>query len=168
MTRLIGTTQQTVITRLRLRGLLARAPSEPPIFQRILWDSYAGESGNERYPTAGGDTGRSVDADPHLGGPFQVWWNIGPNPSIAYRSAQWLLGNQLGVLLTEDRPNWGWGAKEPVPMFTEAEIRAACKGFGLLDTDTDLVIEQLKGNRQRIRAAGSESGGGGPPERDAD
>ena len=60
-----------------------------------------------------------------------------------------ILGHQLGVLLTEDRPNWGWGAKEPVPMFTEAEIRAACDDLGLLDIDTDSVIEQLKENRQR-------------------
>jgi hypothetical protein len=39
-------------------------------------------------------------------------------------------------------------------MFTEAEIRAACEDFGLLDIDTDSVIEQLKENRQRERAAG--------------
>jgi len=53
--------------------------------------------------------------------------------------------------LTEDRTNWGWGAKQPVPMFTEAEIRAACKDFGLLDIDTDSVIEQL--NQQPFRAS---------------
>ena len=76
-------------------------------------------------------------------------------------------GHQLGVLLTEDRPNWGWGAKEPVPMFTEAEIRAACEDFGLLDIDTDSVIEQLKENRQRERTARPDPGEGGPPERDA-
>lgn len=23
-----------------------------------------------------------------------------------------------------ERPNWGWGAKYPIPMFTESEIRA--------------------------------------------
>jgi hypothetical protein len=51
--------------------------------------------------------------------------------------------------ITKDRPNWGWGTKEPVPMFTEAEIRAACEDFGLRDIDTDSVIEQLKENRQR-------------------
>ena len=56
--------------------------------------------------------------------------------------------------MTEDRPNWGWGTKEPVQCFTEAEIRAACKGFGLLDNDTDSVIERLMANRQRERAAG--------------
>ena len=43
-------------------------------------------------------------------------------------------------------------------MFTEAEIRAACKEFGLLDTDTDRVIEQLKENRQSGRAAGPDPG----------
>jgi hypothetical protein len=52
-------------------------------------------------------------------------------------------------------------------MFTEAEIRAACEDFGLLDIDTDSVIEQLKENRQRERAAGPDPGEGGPPERDA-
>ena len=69
--------------------------------------------------------------------------------------------------MTEDRINWGWGAKEPVPMFTEAEIRAACKDFGLLDTDTDSVIERLKQTRQSERVAGPNPGEGGPPERGA-
>jgi hypothetical protein len=54
-----------------------------------------------------------------------------------------------------------------VPTFTEAEIRMACGDFGLLDIDTDSVIEQLKENRQRERAAGPDPGEGGPPERDA-
>jgi hypothetical protein len=52
-------------------------------------------------------------------------------------------------------------------MFTEAEIRAACENFGLLDIETDSVIEQLRENRQRERAAGADPGEGGPPERDA-
>lgn len=52
-------------------------------------------------------------------------------------------------------------------MFTEAEIRAACEDFGLLDIDTASVIEQLKENRKRDRAAGADLGEGGPPERDA-
>jgi hypothetical protein len=52
-------------------------------------------------------------------------------------------------------------------MFTEAEIRAACKDFGLLDIDTDSVIEQLNNKRQSERAAGPNPGAGGPPERDA-
>jgi hypothetical protein len=43
-------------------------------------------------------------------------------------------------------------------MFTEAEIRAACTGSGLLDTDTDGVIEQLKETRQRGRAGGPDPG----------
>ena len=63
-----------------------------------------------------------------------------------------------------DRPNWGWGDKEPVPMFTEAEIRSACKDFGLQDIDTDSVIEQLNENRQTERAAGRDPGEGGPSE----
>lgn len=66
-----------------------------------------------------------------------------------------------------DRPNWGWGAKEPVPMFTEAEIRSACKDFGLLDIDAERVIEQLNENRQSQRTAGRDPAEGGPPERDA-
>ena len=70
--------------------------------------------------------------------------------------------------ITKARPNWGWGTKEPVPIFTEAEIRAACEDFGLRDIDTNSVIEQLKENRQRERAAGADPGEGGPPERDAD
>ena len=53
-------------------------------------------------------------------------------------------------------------------MFTEAEIRAACEDFGLLDSDTDSVIEQLKENRQRERAVGPDPAEGGPPEQDAD
>ena len=36
-----------------------------------------------------------------------------------------------------------------MPIFTEAEIRMACVDFGLLDIDTDSVIEQLRENRQR-------------------
>ena len=61
--------------------------------------------------------------------------------------------------ITKARPNWGWGTKEPVPIFTEAEIRAACEDFGLLDIDTDSVIEQLKENRQRERTAGPDRRG---------
>jgi hypothetical protein len=61
--------------------------------------------------------------------------------------------------ITKARPNWGWGTKEPVPMFTEAEIRAACEDFGLLDIDTDSVIKQLKENRQRERTAGPDRRG---------
>ncbi len=71
------------------------------------------------------------------------------------------------VLMRTERPNWGWGTKEPVPMFTEAEIRSACKCFGLHDTDTDSVIEQLNQNRQSERAAGRDLGEGDPSERDA-
>jgi hypothetical protein len=46
-------------------------------------------------------------------------------------------------------------------MFTEAEISAACEDCGLLDIDTDRVIEQLKENRQRERAALPDPGEGG-------
>ncbi len=52
-------------------------------------------------------------------------------------------------------------------MFTEAEIRAAWADFGLRDVDTDSVIEQLKENRKKERAAGADLDEGGPPERDA-
>lgn len=46
-----------------------------------------------------------------------------------------------------ERPNWGWGSREPVPMFTEAEIRAACTAAKLLDQETDALIEALKDTR---------------------
>jgi hypothetical protein len=45
------------------------------------------------------------------------------------------------------RPNWGWGSREPVPMFTEAEIRAACGMAELLDQGTDDIIDALKVTR---------------------
>ena len=45
------------------------------------------------------------------------------------------------------RPNWGWGSREPVPMFTEAEIRAACAAAKLNDQGTDDIIEALKVTR---------------------
>jgi len=52
-------------------------------------------------------------------------------------------------------------------MFTEAEIRTACKDFGLQDVDTDSVIGKLKETRQSERVDGLDPGEGGPPERDA-
>ncbi|MDP7703339.1 hypothetical protein [Mycobacterium sp. TY815] len=70
--------------------------------------------------------------------------------------------------MNEDRPNWGWGDKAPVPMFTEAEIRSACKDFGLRDSDTQSVIQQLNDNRRSERAAGRDPGEGGPSERGAE
>jgi hypothetical protein len=45
------------------------------------------------------------------------------------------------------RPNWGWGSREPVPMFTEVEIRAACAMAKLSDQETDDMIEALKDAR---------------------
>ena len=45
------------------------------------------------------------------------------------------------------RPNWGWGSREPVPMFTEAEIRTACAVAKLLDHETDDMIDALKDTR---------------------
>jgi hypothetical protein len=45
------------------------------------------------------------------------------------------------------RPNWGWGSREPVPMFTEAEIRAACAAVKLSDQETDDIVEALKDTR---------------------
>lgn len=53
-------------------------PEIPPSFQGIQWAP--------ADPTGGGGTGRIVDATPGLGGPFQVWWNLGPNPPVGYRS----------------------------------------------------------------------------------
>lgn len=53
-------------------------PSTPPNFQRIQWDA--------GFPYGGGGTGRIIDANPGLGGPFQVLWNLGPNPPAGYRS----------------------------------------------------------------------------------
>ena len=45
------------------------------------------------------------------------------------------------------RPNWGWGSREPVPMFTEVEIRAACVAAKRLDQETDDIIDALKVTR---------------------
>ena len=42
------------------------------------------------------------------------------------------------------RPNWGWGSRDPVPMFTEVEIRAACATAKRLDQETDDIIDALK------------------------
>jgi hypothetical protein len=46
-------------------------PSMSPSFQRVAWDS---------PPTGQGGTGRIVDANPALGGPVQVLWNLGNGP----------------------------------------------------------------------------------------
>ena len=43
-------------------------------------------SGTAGSPYGGGGTGRIIDANPHLGGPFQVLWNLGPNAPNGYRS----------------------------------------------------------------------------------
>jgi hypothetical protein len=46
-------------------------PSMAPSFQRIAWNSVTGQGG----------TGRIIDANPRLGGPFHVWWdNTGGSP----------------------------------------------------------------------------------------
>jgi hypothetical protein len=45
------------------------------------------------------------------------------------------------------RPNWGWGSRDPVPMFTEVEIRAACVAAKRLDQETDDIIDALKVTR---------------------
>jgi hypothetical protein len=47
----------------------------PPSFQRIVWDNFTGGVGQ----------GRIIDADPHLGGPFQVLWGLGPAAPAGYR-----------------------------------------------------------------------------------
>jgi len=50
------------------------------------------------------------------------------------------------------RPNWGWGEKDPVPMFTEAEIREALRHFGYVHPEVTRIIDWLKEQRaQRIR-----------------
>ncbi|BCI87481.1 hypothetical protein NIIDMKKI_26870 [Mycobacterium kansasii] len=64
------------------------------------------------------------------------------------------MDDKLEFLLTEDRPDLGLGATEPMSMFTETEIRGACRHFGLPDSDTDSVIEQLKENRQSASCRG--------------
>ena len=64
-----------------------------------------------------------------------------------------------------DRPNWGWGEHKPVPVFTEAEIRAVlwehwpspdydvgvrCMGpdHDCHDWDVDHLIRKLKEARE--------------------
>jgi hypothetical protein len=46
-------------------------PTTPPSFQSIAWDS---------PPTGQGGSGRIVDANPALGGPFRALWNPGGGP----------------------------------------------------------------------------------------
>src|SRR6185312_13897122 len=46
-------------------------PRTQPSFQRIAWDS---------APTGQGGAGRIIDANPSLGGPFHVYWNLGGGP----------------------------------------------------------------------------------------
>jgi hypothetical protein len=60
-------------------------PTLHPQFQRIEWDSYPGQFGDEHYPTGAGGSGRIVDADPRLGGHFQAWWGLGPEAPAGYR-----------------------------------------------------------------------------------
>jgi hypothetical protein len=52
-------------------------PNMPPQFQGIVWDTDPSQFGTEHYPTGSGGKGRIIDANPHLGGPFQVWWGDG-------------------------------------------------------------------------------------------
>jgi len=60
-------------------------PGTPPQFQRIIWDGTG--------PTGGGGTGRIVDVNPDLGGPFSAWWNLGPNAPAGARSVPVLFAN---------------------------------------------------------------------------
>jgi hypothetical protein len=46
-------------------------PETPPSFQGIAWDS---------PPTGQGGSGRIIDANAALGGPFQAYWNLGGGP----------------------------------------------------------------------------------------
>ena len=59
--------------------------------------------------------------------------------------------HQIGRIRGWKRPNWGWGSREPVPMFTETEIRAACAAAKLLDQQTDDIIDALKVTRAHRR-----------------
>jgi hypothetical protein len=52
-------------------------PHTPPQFQRINWDNGG--------PTGQGGSGRIVDANPSLGGPFTAYWNIGPTAPAGAR-----------------------------------------------------------------------------------
>ena len=52
-------------------------PNMPPSFRRIAWDNGG--------PTGQGGSGRIVDANPHLGGPFTAYWNIGPSAPAGAR-----------------------------------------------------------------------------------
>lgn len=60
-------------------------PPTPPSFQRIAWD-------NGR-PTGLGGTGRIIDANPALGGPFTAWWSPTPNATPGARVVPALGGN---------------------------------------------------------------------------
>jgi hypothetical protein len=57
----------------------ACTPAMPPQFRSITWENF--------YPASGGK-GRIVDANPHLGGPFQVYYTkprVGP--AVAFPGA---------------------------------------------------------------------------------
>lgn len=68
-----------------------------------------------------------------------------------------------------ERPNWGWGSNDPVPVFTETEIRetmachhetgphvCSCSFYNKLSSDytPDHFIEELKENHYKEHAHG--------------
>ena len=50
-------------------------PRTPPNFQRIVW--------NGNYFNGDYGTGRIIDANPSLGGPFTIMWSLGPGHPLA-------------------------------------------------------------------------------------
>jgi hypothetical protein len=59
-------------------------PQTPPHFQSIQWD------GGGPYQLG---SGRIIDANPSLGGPFQYGWNLGPDAQPGWRSVRDPNGN---------------------------------------------------------------------------
>jgi hypothetical protein len=47
-------------------------PTQASQFQRIVWDNDG--------PGGQGGSGRIIDGSPGMGGPFQVYWNLGGGP----------------------------------------------------------------------------------------
>jgi len=54
-----------------------------------------------------------------------------------------------------DRPDWGHGRTEPLPMYSEIEIREA-SGQVMAARPVDELIHQLEENREQVRALGKD------------
>lgn len=54
-----------------------------------------------------------------------------------------------------DRPDWGHGSTEPLPMYSEIEIREALAQV-MAAWPVDELIHQLAENREQVRAAGKD------------